>query len=224
MSSTPLADAVRAAIDAAKAAEQIWIDDDSCPNGHGASGSCGCASLAASLAADHALDVARTALRASDEARTYEIRDESGSWEIESCPSTLDDDVAESVRDGDWGDDRGAWWWHGYVSCEADGYSDRHTVEMSAAEPDCSSSEHDWESPHEVVGGCEENPGVQGRGGGVIIREVCAHCGAYRITDTWAQDRDTGEQGLHSVDYEPADDDSLAWVAARPRQEHNDDT
>lgn len=52
--------------------------------------------------------------------------------------------------------------------------------------PACTSkSGHEWTSPHEVVGGLKENPGVFGHGGGVVIREVCAHCGRQRRTDTW---------------------------------------
>ena len=48
-----------------------------------------------------------------------------------------------------------------------------------------------------------------------MIREVCGHCGLYRERDTWAQDPQTGEQGLQSVSYQEADADSLAWVEAR---------
>ena len=32
--------------------------------------------------------------------------------------------------------------------------------------------------------------------------EVCRHCGCKRTTDTWAQNRETGEQGLREVSYE----------------------
>jgi hypothetical protein len=88
------------------------------------------------------------------------------------------------------------------------------TYTFDAKEPECTDDEHDWQAPYSVLGGIRENPGVWGHGGGVIIREVCAHCGAYRETDTWAQDPSTGAQGLRSVRYEPADDASLAWIAA----------
>jgi hypothetical protein len=57
-----------------------------------------------------------------------------------------------------------------------------------------------------------------GHGGGVIIREVCAHCGKYRVTDTWAQRMDTGAQGLEAVEYREADDASLAWIERRKLQ------
>lgn len=87
------------------------------------------------------------------------------------------------------------------------------TITVEPNEPECEAGQdHDWQSPHDVVGGLEENPGVQGHGGGVIIREVCAHCGCYRVTDTWASHG--AQQGFESVRYEDADDDSLAWVAA----------
>lgn len=92
---------------------------------------------------------------------------------------------------------------------------DWHSVEINPEEPECSGDEHDWRSPYSVVGGIKENPGVWGHGGGVIITEVCRHCGCYRVTDTWAQDRETGEQGLESVEYKDADDDTLAWVARK---------
>lgn len=73
------------------------------------------------------------------------------------------------------------------------------TVEPT--EPACSKEEHEYQSPHELLGGCKENPGVWGSGGGVLIKEVCMHCGTVRKTDTWAQDPADGEQGLESVSY-----------------------
>lgn len=77
------------------------------------------------------------------------------------------------------------------------------TVEIDPEEPECEGDDdHDWQSPIELVGGIRENPGVFGHGGGVIITEACVRCGCARITDTWAQRRDTGEQGLRSVQYE----------------------
>lgn len=90
---------------------------------------------------------------------------------------------------------------------------DRLTYIFEPREPDCEDGhKHDWRAPYSVLGGIKENPGVWGHGGGVIVRLVCAHCGAYKEIDTWAQDISTGEQGLRSVRYEPANDDSLAWV------------
>lgn len=77
-------------------------------------------------------------------------------------------------------------------------------VAIDPEEPECApyGEEHDWQSPHEILGGCESSPGVWGHGGGVWIHEVCMRCGCLRVIDTWAQDMETGQQGLHSVRYE----------------------
>lgn len=89
----------------------------------------------------------------------------------------------------------------------------RVTIAIDPDEPDCVRGHaHDWRSPYSVLGGLRENPGVHGHGGGVIIREVCQHCAAYRSTDTWAQRGDTGEQGLTSIHYAAADEASEAWA------------
>lgn len=44
---------------------------------------------------------------------------------------------------------------------------------------------------------------VEPKGGGVVSTEVCGACGCERLTDTWAQDPMTGEQGLTSVAFTP---------------------
>lgn len=88
------------------------------------------------------------------------------------------------------------------------------TVSIEPEAPHCLADEHDWQSPHSVLGGSEENPGVWLHGGGAIIRECCAHCGWYRVTDTWAQRRDTGAQGLTDVRYEAPDEASMEWVSS----------
>lgn len=210
VAAAPLADALRAAIAAAKAAEQAWLDDDSADPDDLSLSETG----RASIAAEAAVDAARAAFAASDEPRTYRLSDGNGDWMIESRPATLEQDVIDSVRDGDWGED--AWIVHVRATCELTDESESYTVELEAEAPACEDGhEHDWRSPYELLGGVRENPGVVGHGGGALIREVCAHCGVYQVTDTWAQDQATGEQGLHRVTYEEADEDSLAWVAAR---------
>lgn len=98
-----------------------------------------------------------------------------------------------------------------------------HTIAIDPPEPECCAAEHDWQSPHELLGGAKENPGVWGHGGGVIIRDCCADCGAYRVRDTWAQDPATGEQGLESLRYEDADESSATWVARRKLEAAMDD-
>jgi hypothetical protein len=90
------------------------------------------------------------------------------------------------------------------------------SISLDPPEPDCKpDKKHEWASPYSVLGGLEENPGVQGSGGGVVITEVCAHCGCYRIRDTWATNPETGEQGFESVEYDDADEQSLTWIGKR---------
>lgn len=89
-----------------------------------------------------------------------------------------------------------------------------HTIAVHPRAPQCGGGdEHEWCSPHGLVGGLRENPGVHGHGGGVVMTEVCARCGAYRVRDTWAQDPATGELVGESVTYREPDDASLAWIA-----------
>lgn len=77
-------------------------------------------------------------------------------------------------------------------------------IAVDPSEPSCiGRAGHDWKSPHSIVGGIKENPGVFGFGGGLKIRECCMRCGCLRLTNTWAQDPVTGKEGLRSVSYEP---------------------
>lgn len=157
------------------------------------------------------------------------INADDGNYRIEYSDCTPREAAEQYVADGDWGDvDSTAWievvTWRDGVDADGDIVhidEESHSVTIEAQEPECEAGhEHDWRSPHSVVGGIEDNPGVWGHGGGVIITEVCAHCGAYRETDTWAQNPANGVQGLRSVEYREADEDSLAWVSrrtARPR-------
>lgn len=73
------------------------------------------------------------------------------------------------------------------------------TVTLDPEEPTCSSYDgHSWRDGQ-----------PRGHGGGVIYTDTCHHCGLRRTTDTWAQRRDTGEQGLVSTSYEHPDDPDL---------------
>jgi hypothetical protein len=159
------------------------------------------------------IDAAREALRTSDEPRIWVWRDLGGAADF---TATDLEDATESTRETF---DAGAetYWVHGRLTCEATGEEEDVSFRVDPAEPDCCEAEHDWRAPFSVVGGIKENPGVWGHGGGAVCKEVCAHCGAYRITDTWAQDPETGEQGLTSVEYQTADGASLAWVERRKK-------
>lgn len=166
-----------------------------------------------SIQADEDLDAARSALRIAmirgDVPRTWTVTDETGCV-TETLDGELTSDEAERAAE-DWVRDAsdcydttdGTIWVDARVRCEATGEDTTITVTLDPEEPACSEAEHDWQSPHSILGGLEENPGVWGHGGGVIIREVCMHCGCERTTDTWATRHDNGVQGLESVSYAP---------------------
>ena len=150
-----------------------------------------------------------------------------GHGDVVDYPDESREDAArEYVDGGEWNATETTWievttWQRAYV-LDVDGDvvelrvdADWHSITLDPDEPECVADEHDWQSPHEVVGGLAENPGVYGHGGGVIITEVCAHCGRYRVRDTWAQNRTNGVQGLESVEYRNADDASSEWIAKR---------
>ncbi|WP_019592023.1 hypothetical protein [Thioalkalivibrio sp. ALE20] len=85
------------------------------------------------------------------------------------------------------------------------------SVRLDPPVPPCEADQHDWCSPHELLGGLEENPGVSGNGGGVIITEVCRHCGRYRVTNTW--DQSQGPEPVETIEYHEADEASREWCA-----------
>lgn len=206
---------------AASAAEQLWIYDDS------AEGDKHAPSYVAMLAADKAVsdaeaavEVAREALRQSDEESvySYSLSDDCGAETTitASSPREAHKEAKRWVEGGSWGSRKSTIWVDVRIEGE-DGYESQITVTLDPEEPACqplseeaearrsdSDSEegHRWRSPHSIVGGCESNPGVWGSGGGVVYHEVCTRCGAGKTTDTWATRPDTGEQGLRSVAYD----------------------
>jgi hypothetical protein len=151
-----------------------------------------------------------------------------GNQEIEyPTADTAAEAAAEYVADGDWGDGGGfaeIMTWRTCYSVDGAGdvakhriYEETHTLQCPSGEnvePDCADGhEHEWRSPYSVVGGLKENPGVWGNGGGVKCTEVCAHCGTYRETDTWAQNPSSGEVIPFPVlTYRGADSESMEWV------------
>lgn len=80
--------------------------------------------------------------------------------------------------------------------------------------PDCNSDDgHDWQSPLECVGGIDSNPGVWSIGGtAMVFRTCCSRCGLYRQETAYGAQRNPGQ--CDQVEYPPADEDSLAWVAS----------
>lgn len=117
------------------------------------------------------------------------------------------DSVASDLRDwilgGDWGEIESTIWISACAYIDGDEDDVTHvTVAIDPEEPPCAGAgEHVWRAPHAIVGGIEESPGVWGHGGGVTCTSVCIVCGCAMDTDSWAQNPETGEQGLDSVEY-----------------------
>jgi hypothetical protein len=87
--------------------------------------------------------------------------------------------------------------------------------EPTPPETECGDEDedHDWQSPVEVVGGCTQNPGVFSTGGTRFdFYEVCSQCGMYKHTWSQGSERNPGDLP-GGVEYMPADELSLAWVA-----------
>ena len=101
---------------------------------------------------------------------------------------------------------------------EADWPTESKTYWVEVLVQQASSSRMDWAKPCQVAiepqePACEygheheyEEGTVWGHGGGVVVTERCAACGLQRITDTWAQCRATGKQGLEATEYRAAED------------------
>jgi hypothetical protein len=146
----------------------------------------------------------RLVLIATNEPREWSFSDrETADFDRQTlAPGDVVEALESAIHGGDYGQDEHTVWIHARAYCELTDETIETTVSMGADEPACPEGEHDWQSP-QFLGGLQENPGVFGHGGGVIITECCMHCGCKRVTDTWAQDMSTGEQGLTSIAYEP---------------------
>lgn len=138
----------------------------------------------------------------------YLVIDESSGESEELLAATLDEAVEEGeawLREG-WEHEAvyDTIFVHGRVE-NADDPCEQESIHLSIypEEPDCPSEagEHNWQAPIEIVGGIEENPGVWGHGGGVVIDRVCMRCGLRRCKNTWATDPETGMQGLETISY-----------------------
>lgn len=184
-----------------------------------------CPHLAAWRAND--VDAALDALRDSGEPRPWELSEEGCHYDTVLAASLAEAlDLARDAVDASNYDDASGTLWIGVsVTCPLTGETDSATAECEPDAPPCEDGrEHDFQAPYAIVGGLKENPGVWGHGGGIVMTRVCMHCGCARVTDTWAQDPSTGEQGLTSVAYDRgryADEvAALAEAEAEARCEH----
>lgn len=162
----------------------------------------------ASEDADAAVEDARRAYRESDEPRTWTLTEdgqEYGTCEAGSVNEALEE-ARDNVDGSNYGGPESTVWIDVRVHCEDTDEAGSDTVVLQPEAPECTEGAHDWQSPHEIVGGCPTNPGVRypGTGAGVVIEMVCMHCGCASTTRTDAQRPDTGQQFVgDSVSYEP---------------------
>lgn len=133
---------------------------------------------------------------------------EAGDWDNDdSGPETISLHcvVRAIVRDAD-----------GHIDDEAteDGEEFDCTGEHTTPEPPCEvRSEHDWRTPHALVGGLEDDPGTYSLGGTRWqFKSVCSYCGMYRTITDNGKDAFI-DQPKASYVFEPADEASLRWVA-----------
>lgn len=129
---------------------------------------------------------------------------EAGDWGDDCDGETLHCEVYEIVRDED-----------GDVNNSATRRGEMHDCSgtaPAAKPPECKDGTvHSWRAPHDLVGGCKENPGVFGSGHGTVsITHVCSRCGIYWKVDYGATDSD-GRKTTKTT-YTDADEASLAWV------------
>jgi hypothetical protein len=109
----------------------------------------------------------------------------------------------EYVDDGDWGDDADStrwvqvYAWERYtfenIVIDDEENESSYLIPIEAPEPSCTSEhecEHEWKNVREYLNGA-----------GMIHEERCIYCECERITNTDAQDRESGEQGLTSISY-----------------------
>jgi hypothetical protein len=134
---------------------------------------------------------------------TWTLSDDSGNEEtIEAEDLRKAMAMARAWADGDWDTESGPVFVDVDIADENGNTVAWITEVFDQDEPHCLRGEtHDWEAPHELVGGIAENPGVQGNGGGVICTEVCMVCGCARVTDSWATNPNNGTQGHTTVSY-----------------------
>jgi hypothetical protein len=178
-------------------------------------------------AAEEAVSDARESLASSNELREWKLYEDGECYATTMAGSAADalEEARSNVDRANYTPD-GALWIDIRVVCEETGEEDSAEVVLDEDEPDCEDGEeHDWQSPHEILGGLKENPGVWGKGGGVIMTSVCMRCGCGRHTDTWAQRPDNGVQGYTVVTYEAGEfeDEVSEILEARAREKGAED-
>lgn len=167
---------------------------------------------------DEAQEAVRIAYAESDEPHVYILRDTTPSHSstaqgAEGITHEFDGSLEGAIEEAhDWARkgyecDKGTTTWVDTSirrDCD-DEECENITTQIDPDEPACEDTDagqHDWQSPHDIVGGIKSNPGVRGHAGGVIISEVCMLCGCGKTTNTFATRPDNGTRGYITVEYE----------------------
>ena len=160
------------------------------------------------------------------ETKRYEIREDSGASEIveaESLEAALEQ-AREWAADGDYDERVSVRVYVDEIDEDGNAIPGEHASDSVDAGPEpcpevteCGEEDedHDWESPLELVGGLRENPGVFSIGGTAFRYEtVCRNCGMYKTVTDAGMQRNPGQLD-REIEYTPANERSLAWVAER---------
>lgn len=140
------------------------------------------------------------------EPTVYTARDEGGA-ELQIRATSVEEAIQRAeawVREGDYGEAEETVWPRVWLFRDDEELAESFQVAIDPPEPACRTDTHRYPG-HEW-----RQSSVIGHGGGVIVEEACQRCGFRRTTDTWAQDPETGAQGLRSVRYSPAESDDDA--------------
>lgn len=213
---TPLADALRAARAAVKAAEIAWYNEggediDPTITERGAE----------MVNADADFETAKARLSESKELRPWTVIHCDGSSSVAIIAASVEDATrqAHAIVASLSGETEDTTWVDIRLHCLLTGAVHPLTFTLDPEPPECLPGHtHEWMAPLGIVGGSQNSPGVhRGTYGGYLIHNVCRYCARHRIRDTNATRPDTGESGLRSVRYEYEDDRTLAWAEAGMR-------
>jgi hypothetical protein len=107
----------------------------------------------------------------------------------------------EMLREGDWQGETTCWP-SATIYRDVDGEwveAGETYITVHPEEPDCAEDEDGEELEHDWV-----DSDTQLHGGGVVVTEVCRHCGVVRVRDTWSDGR-----RRESISYRESDAETL---------------